>query len=245
LVMFWLFIVCDAGRWILQTMKSQNITKVGLVASNDTFGQAGCKQLAALAPEYGVTLTAPESYATTDTDLTTILTKIKGQNVQAIINWSASAAQTLVSKNMKQMGMTTPLFQSHGFGNIKFVQTSGGATDGTIFPAGQLLVADVLPADHPQKKILMEYKTDYEKQFKEDVSAFGGYAYDALLILGEAVKKADSTDRAKVRDAIENLKGVVGITGAFNFSKEDHNGLGKDAFEMLTVKDSKFVLYKK
>ena len=90
----------------------------------------------------------------------------------------------------------------------------------------------------------MEYKKDYESRFKEDASTFGGHAYDALLILIEAVKKANSTDREKVRDAMENLKGVVGIAGVFNFSSKDHNGLDMNAYEMLTVKDGKFVIYK-
>jgi branched-chain amino acid transport system substrate-binding protein len=66
-----------------------------------------------------------------------------------------------------------------------------------------------------------------------------------LLILTEAIKKAKSGDRDKIRDAIENLKGVVGTAGVFNFSSADHNGLALDAFEMLTVKDGKFAIYEK
>ena len=185
----------DAARWIFQTMKSMNITKVGVVTSNDTFGTAGGQQLAKLAPEYGITIAGSEAYAATDTDLTGILTKIKGLNVQAVINWSVVPAQSLVCKNMKQIGLAVPLFQSHGFGNIKYVQASEGAAEGTIFPCGRLLVADVLPDNHPQKKVLMAYKTDYEKQYKEDASTFGGHAYDAVLILTEAIKKAGSADR--------------------------------------------------
>jgi branched-chain amino acid transport system substrate-binding protein len=52
-------------------------------------------------------------------------------------------------------------------------------------------------------------------------------------------------DREKVRDAIENLKGFAGTGGVFNFSPADHNGLAIDAFAMWTVKDGKFVPYKK
>jgi branched-chain amino acid transport system substrate-binding protein len=88
----------------------------------------------------------------------------------------------------------------------------------------------------------MEYKKDYETKYKEDVSTFGGHAYDALLVLTTAIKKAGSADSEKVRSAIENLKGLVGTDGIFNFSPEDHNGLSPDAFEMLTVKDGKFAI---
>ncbi len=57
--------------------------------------------------------------------------------------------------------------------------------------------------------------------------------------------KSGHADREKVRDAIENLKGFVGTAGVFNFSADDHTGFDINAFEMLTVKDGKFAIYKK
>jgi len=235
----------DAARRIFQTMKDLGITKVGVVTSSDGFGIAGGKQLDALKGEYGVTIAASEVYDPKETDLTGILTKVKGAEVQAVVNWSIVPAQSLIAKNMKQIGFNVPLFQSHGFGNIKYVEAGGEAANGTIFPCGRLLVADVLPASHPQKKVLVDYKSGYEKRYNEDASTFGGHAYDALLILTEAIKKAGSTETDKVRDAIEQLQGVVGTGGVFNLSATDHNGLNQDAFEMLTVVDGKFAVYQK
>lgn len=234
----------DAARRIFQVMKEKGIKKIGVITSNDGFGIAGGKQLANLAPLAGVTIAISEAYDKQETDLTPILTKVKGQDVNAVVNWSIVPAQSLVAKNMKQIGLNVPLFQSHGYGNIKYVQAGGEAANGTIFPCGRLLIAEVLADDHPQKKLLMEYKKDYESKFKEDTSTFGGHAYDAVLILVEGIKKAGSADPEKVRDAIENIKGLVGTAGVFNFSSADHNGLDLDAFEILTVKDGKFVIYK-
>jgi len=235
----------DAAKAIFALMKAKGLKTAGVVVSNDGFGQAGKAQLEKLAPEYGVTIAIAESYGKDETDLTGVLTKVKGKDVQAVINWSIVPAQALVAKNMKQVGLNVPLFQSHGFGNINYVKAGGEAANGTIFPCGRLLVADVLPDDHPQKKLLVEYKKDYESRYKEDASTFGGHAYDALLLLTEGIKKAGSADSEKVRAALEDLKGVVGTAGVFNMSKEDHNGLSGDAFEMLTVVDGKFAVYKK
>ena len=235
----------DAARLIYKTMKAKGIAKIGVIASNDGFGMAGKAQLESLAKDSGITVAISEVYDKQETDLTGVLTKVKGAGVQAVVNWSIVPAQGLVAKNMKQIGLDVPLFQSHGFGNIKYVQAAGEAANGTLFPCGRLLVADVLPKSHPQKKVLMAYKKDYEGRYKEDVSTFGGHAYDALLILTEALKKAGTPDRDKVRDAIEKLQGVVGTAGVFRFSPQDHNGLTIDAFDMLTVKDGKFVIYKK
>ena len=235
----------DAARAIYGVMKAKGIKKIGVIVSNDGFGQAGKAQLDKLAGEYGVAIAISESYDKNDTDLTGVLTKVKGQDVQAVVNWSIVPAQALVAKNMKQIGLIVPLFQSHGFGNIRYVQAGGEAANGTIFPAGRLLVAEVLPDSHPQKALLVQYKKDYESRYKEDVSTFGGHAYDAVLVLTEAMKQAGSNDREKVRSALENLKGTVGTAGIFNMSATDHNGLTMDAFEILTVKDGKFAVYQK
>jgi branched-chain amino acid transport system substrate-binding protein len=234
----------DAARRILQVMKNKGIKKIGVITSNDGFGIAGGLQLTNLAGIAGITIDINETYDKQETDLTGILTKVKGKDVQAVVNWSIVPAQSMVAKNMKQIGLNVPLFQSHGYGNIKYVQAGGEAANGTIFPCGRLLIADQLPDSNPQKKLLMEYKKDYESQYKEDASTFGGHAYDAVLILVEGIKKAKSTDKDKVREAIENIKGLVGTAGVFSFSSQDHNGLGMDAFEMLTVKDGKFAIYK-
>jgi branched-chain amino acid transport system substrate-binding protein len=144
---------------------------------------------------------------------------------------------------MKQLGMKIPLFQSHGFGNPKYIEAAGEAAEGIIFPAGRLLVVDSLPADHWQKKVLMNYKTEYEKRYGPPVSTFGGHAYDALWLVVDAIKAKKVTPdmdlaqaRKLIRDGLEETKGWVGTAGRFNMSPKDHTGLDKnDSLEMLTV----------
>jgi branched-chain amino acid transport system substrate-binding protein len=236
----------QAVTWIYRTMKEKGLTKIAVLTGNDGFGVAGKKQLEDIARAEGIEILANEVYDKQATDLTDLLTKVKGTaGVQAVVNWSIVPAQSIVAKNMKQIGLDVPLFQSHGFGNPKYVQQAGVAAEGILFPAGRLLIVDVLPDDHPQKKVLAAYKKDYERAYQEDVSTFGGHAYDALLIVTEGVRKAGTPDREKVRDAIEHLQGLVGTAGVFNFSETDHTGLSLDAFEMLTVKNGKFAPCKK
>jgi branched-chain amino acid transport system substrate-binding protein len=225
---------------IFQQMKKMGITRIGVLSSNTGFGKAGKEQIEKLAPEHGIQIALSEVYDKAATDLTAEVTKVKAANVQGIVNWSIEPAQALVIKNARQIGLTVPIFQSHGFGNIQYVKAAGTAAEGVIFPAGRLLVADVLPDSNRQKAVLEAYKKAYEARFKEDVSTFGGHAYDAFMLLVEAMKKA-GIDREKVRSAIEATTGFVGTGGIFNYSATDHTGLDLDAFEMLTVKDGRFV----
>jgi branched-chain amino acid transport system substrate-binding protein len=230
---------------IFQQMKKMGISKIGVLSSNTGFGGAGKKQIEKLAPENGIQVVISEVYDKAATDLTAEVTKVKAANVQAIVNWSIEPAQAIVIKNARQIGLTLPIFQSHGFGNIKYVQAAGAAAEGVIFPAGRLLVVDVLSDKNPQKKVLDAYKKEYEAKYKEDVSTFGGHAYDAMKILEQAIIAAGSVNTEKVRSTIENMKGLVGTAGIFNFAPADHNGLDLNAFEMLTVKDGKFTMLEK
>jgi len=234
----------DAVIRIYEYMREHKISKVAIITGTTGFGDQGRKQLKKLAPDYGITIVADETYGPKDTDMTVQLTKIKGTEAQAVVNWSIVPAQAIVVKNMRQLGMNIPLFQSHGFGNIKYVQAAGKAAEGVIFPAGRLLAVDTLPNDNPQKEVLSRYKKEYEAKYGESVSTFGGHAWDALNLVILALR-AVGPDRARIRDFIENVKGFVGTGGIFNYSPDDHTGLTKEAFEMLTVKNGKFVVLKK
>jgi len=245
-IMKWVFKTpqndANAVRWIFTDMKKKGLKKVGVLASNSGFGKAGQGQLEKLAPEFGIEIAISETYAKDEVDLDAVVTKLKAKEVQAVVNWSIEPAQSKVPVSIRKMAWNVPIYQSHGFGNIKYAEACGPAAEGVLFPAGRLLVADVLPDTHPQKALLMKYKKDYEEATKEAPSTFGGHAYDAFTLLVKAVE-VGGADKEKARTALESLKGFVGTAGIFNFSATDHNGLGMDAFELLTVnKNCKFVL---
>jgi branched-chain amino acid transport system substrate-binding protein len=232
-----------AVRKIFMEMNRQHIAKVAVMSDNTGFGKAGKEQLAKIAPEFKIELVENEVYDAKATDLTAIVAKMKANPaVQAVINWSTVPAQSIVIKNIRQSGWNIPIFQSHGFANIKYAQIAGSAAEGILFPAGRLMVADLLPATNPQKAVLTAYKKAYEEKYKENVSTFGGHAYDAFRMLEQAITIA-GTDKTKLRDAIENLKNFAGTGGIYSFSPTDHQGLTLDAFEMMTVKNGVFVPY--
>ena len=232
----------DCVKRIYDHMVSKGITKIGVISGTTGFGAAGRAQLKDIAAEYKIEIVADETYSPADTDMTAQLLKIKNAGAQALVNWSIVPAQSIVPQNMQQLKLTIPLYQSHGFGNIKYAEAAGAAGNGIIFPGGRLLAVDTVPDSNPQKKVLVDYKTAYEKTYNESVSTFGGHAYDALWIVVNALKKVGD-DPAKLRDEIENAE-FVGTAGIFKMSPADHCGLGKDAFEMLTVQDGKFVVLK-
>jgi branched-chain amino acid transport system substrate-binding protein len=229
----------DCARKILEDCKSKGFTKVGIITVASGFGQAGRDVLKKLAPDYGITLVADETYPPDASVLTPNLTKIKAKKPQAVIHWSIVPAQGLIAGQMKQLKMTMQLYQSHGFGNKGYITPEA---EGVLFPAGRLLVVDDIDSTNVQYKVLMKFKTDYEAKYGEEVSTFAGHAYDALTMVVGVIKAKGAADRGVIREGLEGLTGFVGTAGVFNMKPDDHCGLNTDAFVMITVKDGKFRL---
>lgn len=230
-----------AAAKIYQDMQKRGISKVALISGDGGFDKSGRAQSLALAPEYGIEIVADESYGNKDTDMTAQLTKIRDTDAQAVLNFGFGTGPAIVTKNVRQLGIELPLYQSHGVASKKYIELAGESAEGVRLPAAALLVADKLPDSDPQKAVLVAYKTKFEADGSA-VSTFGGHAYDGLLMAAEAMERAGSTDKAKVRDEIEKTKGFVGTGGVFSMSPEDHLGLGLDAFKMLEIRDGDWTI---
>lgn len=232
-----------AAEKVFEDMKKRGLTKVALLSETSGFGQSGKKETEAVAGKYGITLVANETYGPKDTDVSPQLTKIKNTpGVQAVFVFGLGQGPAIVTKNYKQLGITLPLYQSHGVASDEFLKLAGPAAEGVRLPSPAQLIPEKLPAKDPQKPVVTAYEQAYKNAYKTDVSTFGGYAYDGLMLAVDAIKRAGSTDKAKVRDALEATKGFVGTSGTYNMSATDHMGLDLSAFRMLEVKNGDWAL---
>ncbi len=228
---------------IFADLNERKLSKLALISGAGGFDKSMRAECVKVAPKYNIDIVADESYGASDTDMTAQLTKIKNTaGVQAVLNAGFGQGPAIVTKNYKQIGITVPLYQSHGVASKEFIKLAGSAAEGVRLPAAALLVAEILPAANPQKPVVTAYKSDYEAKYKSDVSTFGGHAYDGLMLAVEAIKRAGSTDRAKVRDEIEKTRGYVGTGGVVNMSPTDHMGLDLSAFQMLEVRNGDWAL---
>ena len=223
-----------AAEKIFNYMAAKKQKSVALLTVTDGFGSSGREQLKDLARKKGIAVVADETYGPKDTDMTAQLTKIKGSKADAIICWGTNPGPAIVTRNVKQLGIKIPLYQSHGVASKKYIELAGADNaEGVILPAGKLAIFDKLTKKDPQAKLLNDYNASYKKSFNVEASTFGGYAYDAFLMIGEALKKGASPDQ--LRDGLEGIRKLVSVSGIFNMSATDHNGLDLSAFEMVKI----------
>ena len=225
---------------IFTDMQAQGITRIGMISGTDGFGasmQAQCKEVAG---EHGIEILADETYGPQDADMTPQLTRIRNTDgVQAVLNPGFDQGPAIVTRNVAQLGFEIPLYQSHGVASDAFIELAGAdAAEGLRLPGTALLIADKLAEDDAQYEVVTSYTEAYKAKYDQDVSTFGGYAHDAFALIVDAITRAgDSEDPQAIRDALEETSGLVGTTGTYAFSPEDHLGLDLSAFRMLEIKD--------
>ncbi len=228
---------------IFADLKRRNLTTIALISGTDAFGKSMRDQCVAVAPKSGIKIAHEETYGPRDSDMTPQLTNIRNKpGVQAVVNPGFGQGPAIVTRNYRQLAIKLPLYQSHGVASKQFIDLAGPAAEGVRLPAAALLVADKLPDKDPQKPVVVEYARTYKQKTGEAVSTFGGHAYDGLMILVQAMQRAKSADKAKVRDEIERTKGYIGTAGIVNMSPSDHMGLDLTAFRMLEIKNGDWTL---
>jgi branched-chain amino acid transport system substrate-binding protein len=223
-------------------LKKKGLTRVGWLNVDYAFGQLGWIEFEKAAQKVGLTVVANEKFGQKDVDITPQLTRVKAANPQAVVVWSIPPSASIATKNYGDLGIKAPLFQSHGVGNKRFIELAGPASNGVVFPVGKLLVAEQLADNDPQKRVLLAYARDFEAKYGAR-NTFGGHAWDAVQIAVKGIEKG-GTDRAKVRDAIESTKNFVGISGVFDFSAQDHNGLDRRAVTMVQIVEGQWKVAK-
>lgn len=229
-----------AAKKILEDMKQRGITQMGLLSDTGGFGKSGRAETLEAAKSIGVEIVSDQSYGDKDNDMTPQITKIRGSSAQALLVFGTGQAPAIIARNFQQLGLKIPLYMSHGQADPDFIRLAGKAAEGIRLPTPALLIADQLPNDDPQKAVGSSYKNGFETAYKMDVSTFGGYAYDGLMLALDAIKRAGGTDREKVREALEQTKNFIGVGGVFNMSPTDHMGLDLSAFRIVTIQNGAF-----
>lgn len=223
---------------IFEDMQERGLTRVGMISGTGGFGASMRNQCMDVAGDYDIEIIADESYGPGDADMTPQLTNIRGRNVDAVLNPGFGQGPAIVTRNYAQLGITAPLYQSHGVASNAFIDLAGPeAAEGVRLPGTALLIADLLEEGDPQRQVVHDYVAAYEARFNDTPSTFAGYAHDAMRILVDAIERAGTADGVAVRDAIRETTDFAGTTGIVTMGEDDHLGLDLSAFRMLEIRD--------
>ena len=226
-------------------MKKQKQTKLAFIYRDDDYGKTGLQHFKDAPDGKSFEVASADAIASTASDATTQLTHAKAAAPQAIVAWTTLPSAGVIIKGYRELGLTPPIYYSDGSATGVFLTQAGPALNGAFIVSTKINIADLLPNSDPQKKILTHYIGDFLKAYPKDgaVSIFGGFGYDSVYIIKDALERAKSADAAKLRDAIEHTT-YSGVTGTFRISPTDHNGLSGDSLVVTKVDNGKFTVAK-
>ncbi len=233
-------------------MKANGVKTVGFIGFADGYGDGWLAEMRTSAKTAGLQIVAEEKYNRTDASVTGQVLKLVAAKPDAILIAAAGTPGATPQKELVARGYKGRIYQTHGVANPDFLRVVGKDGDGTVLPIGPMLVYEQLPDSNPLKKSAAEYITKYEAKYgKDSRSTFGGHAWDAYVLLANAIPQAlrkaqpgTKEFRAALRDALEAEKEVVATHGVYTMSASDHNGLDNRARTMIKIENGKWVLAK-
>ncbi|CAN7219623.1 ABC transporter substrate-binding protein [Bradyrhizobium sp. LjRoot220] len=256
--------VDEKRRWVFKTPQSDSlmaaaivrhlakagVKKAAFIGFNDAYGDGWFAEFTEGFKARGIEMVAAERYTRNDTSVTGQALKIAAANPDAVVIGASGTPAALPAKALRERGYKGKLYVGHGAANNDFIRVGGKDVEGIFMPSGPILVADQLPDSALTKKPGIEYGKKYDAVYGEGTAnAFGGYVYDAFLILQKAIPSALKTAkpgtpefRSALRDAIEQVKEVAGTHAVYNMTATDHTGQDERARVMVTVKDGKWKL---
>lgn len=250
----WVFTVPQTNELmagaLIEHMKKKGVKKLGYIGYADVWGDDWKKALTELGKDADITLTSDERFSRADASVGGQVLKVISSKPDAVLVGATGTPAALPHTELRRMGFKGLIYHTHGAANQAFLRIGDQALNGAILPIGPVVIWDKLPDSHPSKAIATQYAQDYEKEFGEGtISPFGAYLYDAGQILTAAIpvalekaKPGTEEFRSALRDALENVKEVVGTHGVFNLSPTDHFGHDERARSLVEIQDKNWVL---
>ena len=237
---------------ITEHMSNSGVKTVAFIGFSDAYGEGWWQEFSKIAELRKIKMVANERYNRADTSVTGQILKIMSSNPDAILIAGSGTPAALPQKALKEKGYKGRIYQTHGVANNDFLRVCGKDCEGTMLPAGPVLVAAQLPDSNPVKKTALDYIKKYEAAHGPgSVSTFGAHAWDAGLLLANAVpaalkkgKPGSKEFRAALRDALEGTKELHAAHGVFNMTKTDHLGFDQRSRVMVKIEGGKWVLQK-
>lgn len=184
--------------------ENQDVDKIGVIYSNDDFGKGGLDSITEAAEEKGKEVVS-ESFANEDKDMTAQLSKLRDEGAEALFIWCQYTPGALIMKQARGLGWDVQFYSGTGTIHEDTFSLSDGAYYGCINS-----VPFISTSTDPE---VQEWIDRYEEKYGTPPSQNSARAYDATMILLNAIKAAGSTEPEEVQKAIRSTKDYDGLQG--------------------------------
>ncbi|MGH3319742.1 MAG: ABC transporter substrate-binding protein [Streptosporangiaceae bacterium] len=224
---------------LLQYFKAKGMTKLAIAYdTKSAFAQTGHKAMSKMASKYGVSFVDTETFETTQTDFSSVLTHVRSSHAQGLMVWATGSPAVVITKQFATSGMDMPLIMSHAEASTLYTQPAGKAAEGVTVASSLAVIGPYLP-DSKLKDTVTSMAGPFKKKAGYYPPQFAFDGYSAVKLLAAAMKKG-GTDPEQIEGALEHMK-LLTPEGEYNYTPKNHAGLGPDDVAVTVVKNGEFV----
>ena len=233
---------------IAEDMLANGVKTVGVIGFADPYGESFLGAMTTVAAEAGLEMAITEKFNRADTSVIGQVLRLVSANPDAILIVASGTPSALPHATLVERGYKGRIYQTHGAIGRDVLRVGGAAMEGGIFVSGPIIVGEQLPESHPSRQMIIDYVKRYEERHGPgSMGPQGGHLWDAIQIIDAAVPVAKQKAqpgtpefRAALREAIENVRDVVGVHGVFNMSPDDHFGHDERARVLVQVRNGAY-----
>ncbi|MEO8546681.1 MAG: ABC transporter substrate-binding protein [Burkholderiaceae bacterium] len=190
---------------LLAYARNQNYKRAALFSDNSAISQATAVAFKAALQKNNIQVVSEEVVPVGSTSAEAQMQKVRQAAPDAIFLASLTTSENqLILRSYRQSGLKTPLLGNYNFAVPIYMSVAKGLLDGLVF----------VDAWDPAKPNVQHFLTDYQKDTGVEGQSMQGYGYDGVMLVADAIRKAGSTDKAKVREAMQSMRGVKGLLGS-------------------------------
>jgi branched-chain amino acid transport system substrate-binding protein len=217
--------------------------KPGLLLENTAWGQSNEMGLTKYFGEKGIKPFGPEKFNWNDPDMSPQLLRLKQNGADLVVLVANAPEGAQVVKSRAKIAWEVPILSHWGISGGRFAELTGDLSDGVVFIQTYSFFGK---QNERGQYVLRMLREKFNVKGPEEVIAPVGTAnaYDGMHLLALAIEQAKSTEGAKVRDALENLKGeYAGLIKTYRrpFTPQQHDALTDQDYIMVTWKGGKIV----
>lgn len=186
--------------------------------------------------EIGGQVVAVETYRDGDQDFKSQLTKIMGANPDVLFTPNGYMESGLIVRQARELGINIDVFGANALTVPKFIEIAGPAANGVY-------ITSLFAPDDPDPQA-QAFNKKYKEKFGEDSNSNAAAAYESVILLAEAMKKAKSITPEEIRNELEKLQNIKLPSGNFSFDPVTHNPKAR-SLVIIQVKDGKFTFVDK
>lgn len=227
---------------LFKFLEAEGYSKIAFVSDSGAYGKDGVTVAKKVEPQTGIDIILETTFKPQDTDMSSQVALLKNSDAEALVIWNAGKEASLFVNQLRNSGVTIPIFGGSGMAREEFSEGVGSRGEGVTILTGKSFIPESWDLGSEEYRVNKDFEQRYKASYNVAPDIFAGHAYDALHLAVNALRDNEvssleaNTRGFEIINSLERNK-LVGYAGVFEFTQNDRNGLTSDNLGFYHIND--------